>query len=157
MNLKSTDLMIGNYVKVKTNYIDNLDTKKEGFLMSVSIKEQETIRQVDAYLLESLMKQEQGIIKEDVIGYLYVEPIPLTKEILAKNGFVNGEGRLFVGEVNASFCKEDKDEILELTEGKNEKFYWTINYDEYRILRLDYVHELQQAIHLCRINKDFVL
>lgn len=88
-----------------------------------------------------------------------IEPIPLTLEILQKNGFkTDGEA------IWASFCPEDKEFALEISEpnyydenyGKRE-YWWTINACEYSIIPLRYVHELQHALRLCGIEKEIVL
>lgn len=76
-------------------------------------------------------------------------PIPLTKEILYKNGFPKD---------NICFgnFEEDKHYILELAI-IGTQVWWTIGDNEYRLLRLQYVHELQHALKLCRIDKEIVL
>ena len=81
-----------------------------------------------------------------------IEPIPLTAEILEKNGFVNGE------EVWAANCPEDKNLLLEITWDDTRKVAaWSINCNEYCVLELHYVHELQHALRLCGIDKNIVL
>lgn len=85
--LKTTDLMVGNHVSARTKYLD-CDNKVKEY--------KQEVRKVDPYLLESLMKQEDGIVKEDVLGYLYIEPIPITDKILEKSEFVMGRNDEFV-------------------------------------------------------------
>ena len=85
--LKTTDLMVGNHVSVRTNYLD-YDNKVKEY--------KQEVRKVDPYLLESLMKQEEGIVKKDVLGYLYIEPIPITDKILEKSGFAMERNDEFV-------------------------------------------------------------
>lgn len=70
------------------------------------------------------------------------EPIPLTKEILLNNGWSE----------DTHFFPEDKDYCLELHIYGN-RVLWTINCWEYDIMPLKYVHELQHALKLCRIEK----
>lgn len=77
-----------------------------------------------------------------------IEPIPLTTEILEKNGLTKN--------CYASFFKEDKYMALEISV-EEEGIYWTINYNEYAILKLKYVHQLQHALRLCGINKEIVI
>ena len=80
------------------------------------------------------------------------EPIPLTPELLEKNGIKKDiNGRLF-----GEYFEEDKDYSLEISMRKD-GIYWSINYDEYRILKLEYVHELQHALKLCGIEKEIEL
>ena len=68
---------------------------------------------------------EEGI--EDLL-----EPIPLTTEILEKNGLAN----------DPYGCHFEEDEYMELEISVEEEgIYWTINYNEYAILKLKYVHQ----------------
>lgn len=71
-----------------------------------------------------------------------LKPIPLTAEILINNGWNE----------NSCFFPEDTDFRLELHIDGN-RVLWTINCWEYDILPLEYVHELQHALKLCRIEK----
>lgn len=75
------------------------------------------------------------------------KPIPLTPEILEKNGLTKN--------CYASFFKEDKYMALEITT-EDDGIYWTINCNEYGILKLEYVHQLQHALKLCEISKEIV-
>lgn len=77
-----------------------------------------------------------------------VEPIPLTPEILEKNGLAN--------DPYGCHFKEDGDMALEISV-EEEGIYWTINYNEYSILKLKYVHQLQHALKLCGIDKEIVV
>ncbi len=63
--------------------------------------------------------------------YSYLKPIPLTVEILEKNGFVK-----------------------HLPEDNIVYFTITINKKE---IRIDYVHQLQHALRLCGIEKEIKL
>ena len=76
------------------------------------------------------------------------KPIPLTPEILEKNGLAN--------DYYGSYFKEDKHILLEISSSED-GIYWTINYNEYDVLKLKYVHQLQHALRLCGINKEIVL
>ena len=76
-----------------------------------------------------------------------LEPIPLTKEILEKNG---------LGSDYEDYFTEDKHYNLEISVVEDE-IRWTINQNEYSIVRLQYVHELQHALKLCGINKEIEL
>lgn len=83
-----------------------------------------------------------------------IEPIPLTVEILEKNGLCkDNHGRL-----NGEYFDEDENRDLEITvDDKTGEIWWSYNWDEYRIIRLRYVHELQHALKLCEIQKEIVL
>ena len=74
-----------------------------------------------------------------------LEPIPLTQEILEKNGFSN-KGTLW-------YLEEDN---FELEHNNNDSFIWIVG-DVYIVASIKYVHELQQALRLCGIEKEIVL
>lgn len=76
------------------------------------------------------------------------EPIPLTPEILEKNGLAN--------DYYGSYFKEDEHMLLEISTSED-CISWTINTHEYGILKLEYVHQLQHALKLCRIDKEIVV
>lgn len=75
-----------------------------------------------------------------------MEPIPLTEEILEKNGFEWSRGAF----------PEDEHYLLEITRCSR-GIMWTINGAEYDILPLLYVHELQHTLKICRIKKKIVI
>ena len=81
-------------------------------------------------------------------GRMVVRPIPLTPEILEKNGLAN--------DYYGSYFKEDEHMLLEISSSED-GISWTINFHEYGILKLEYVHELQHALRLCRVDKGIVL
>ena len=85
--------------------------------------------------------------REDV-GFDGIEPIPLTKEILEKNG---------VEDFDCSFHFPEDDCLWLELNWEEDGLKWTVNYNEYDILPLDYVHELQHALRLCGIDKEIVL
>lgn len=76
------------------------------------------------------------------------KPIPLTPDILKKNGLAN----------DPYGCHFEEDEYMELEISVEEEgIYWTINYNEYGILKLKYVHQLQHALKLCGIDKEIII
>lgn len=83
-----------------------------------------------------------------------IRPIPLIVEILEKNGLEKDiHGRLY-----GEYFDEDVNRDLEITvDHKTGEIWWSYNWDEYRIIRLRYVHELQHALRLCGIAKNIVL
>lgn len=83
--------------------------------------------------------------------YDELEPIPLTAEILLMNGFErDSKGRIW-----GEYFEEDENSGLEITvEDKTGDVYWSYNWAEYLILKLKYVHQLQQAMRLCGITKE---
>jgi len=80
----------------------------------------------------------------------YIRPIPLTEEILVKNGWD------FTKRKYGVYCKEDTNHDAELSKD-GDGFYWSINTDEYEILRIDYVHKLQHLLRLAGIEKEIEL
>ncbi len=79
-----------------------------------------------------------------------INPIPLTKEILERNGLDLQFG--------PTWFPEDENGELEITWFETYKIArWTINGNEYWIKNLRYVHELQHAIKLCGFEKDIIL
>lgn len=83
---------------------------------------------------------------DDTIDIDELCPIPLTAEILEKNGWSEDAHRF----------PEDENFYLEL-EVRGSEVWWTINMSEYDIIRLSYVHELQHALKLCKIGKEVLL
>ena len=84
----------------------------------------------------------------DLAEELCLEPIPLTAEILEKNGFD-------MDDYTVHF-KEDEHYMLELV-FEDDELKWTINCNEYTIMNFEYVHELQHALRLCGIEKEIIL
>ena len=79
-----------------------------------------------------------------------IKPIPLTPEILEKNGWVKD---LY------SFEGYDNEELECLSlwvgeDGKN-KWWWRVGVE--LVTPINYVHELQHALRLCRIQKEIIL
>ena len=87
-------------------------------------------------------KAEEGCFIEEI------EPIPLTKDILEKNG---------VEDFDCFFHFPEDDCLWLELNWEEDGLKWTVNCNEYDILPLDYVHELQYALRLCGIDKEIVL
>lgn len=75
----------------------------------------------------------------------YLAPIPLTPEILEKNGMILS--------LCGDFFPEDEHYELEISVVGG-RIFWTINGHEYDIMCLRFVHELQHALRLCGITKE---
>lgn len=84
-----------------------------------------------------------------------IKPVPITEEILEKNGF---SGRMY------AVCQLDDDRQLQFYYHEHRlKVYWT-GIDEYNNhqkvtdetfrCHCHYVHELQHALRLCKIEKE---
>lgn len=76
-----------------------------------------------------------------------IEPIPLTAEILEKNGFECRGAWCIPGE--SMGLRQNRDEWDIIT------FYGA--YTSIPLCNIRYVHELQHALRLCKIKKEIVL
>jgi hypothetical protein len=109
--------------------------------------------------------REDGVMLDynDIYPYDEIEPIPLTAEILEKNGFINEEIRVLTTPFlrQRAWCKVQVFEFKPFYRAKQE-----IN--RYRLMiggkdssgidiHINYVHELQHALRLCGIDKKIEL
>lgn len=78
------------------------------------------------------------------------EPIPLTEEILRKNGWGDESGGY------EHFLSIDKEHDVEI-HCDGDAITWMINLGEYDIMRLEYVHQLQHVLRLFNIEEEVVL
>lgn len=78
------------------------------------------------------------------------EPIPLTEEILRKNGWGDESGGY------EHFLSIDKEHDVEI-HCDGDVITWMINLGEYDIMRLEYVHQLQHVLRLFNIEEEVVL
>ena len=84
------------------------------------------------------------IADSDVYGIDDIIPIPLTEEILVKNGFGKINNQYFFGQV----------EIKEL----RDCWVVTINKEDADVdINIHYVHQLQRLLNLCNIDKEIIL
>ena len=120
--MKVTDLMIGDWIE-------------DGYKQA----------QVSSITCDGIVETTAAISNIEVVA-----PIPLTEEILTKNGWD------FTKRKYGIYCKEDKFHNVELSRD-DDGFYWSINTDEYEILRIHYVHQLQHLLRLCGIEKEIEL
>jgi len=109
----------------------------------VCLEDDNTPRQVDW-----IRSGEVGLFWNQIVTPPYLKPIPLTAEILEKNGFD-------MDDYTVHF-KEDEHYMLELV-FEDDELKWTINCNEYTIMNFEYVHELQHALRLCGIEKEIEL
>ena len=99
----------------------------------------------------------------DDVGFDGIQPIPLTAEILEKNGFtfkkhtyfLKKDGHYWINEGGNIFIKYGKKSTYKIDS-------WMINIDNengYPVCCFDifYVHELQHALKLCGIKKEIEL
>lgn len=92
------------------------------------------------------------------------KPVPITKEVLKKNGFTDGKYRHFNG--NVWKLEADGFREIHLTEKVRQAVLWgeKINPDypssvgdKFTIPFIRNVHELQHAMRLCGIEKEIVI
>ena len=95
------------------------------------------------------LKTENSVM---IIYYNNVEPIPITSEILEKNGFVTDRyGEI---ELNDELGTSETNIVLEPTYSE-EYYWWRINNN--LIVKIKYVHELQHILKLVGIEKEIKL
>lgn len=90
-----------------------------------------------------------------------IEPIPLTREILEKNGFTGGEYKSWTGDV--WYLEEEGFRKIGLTMSRKESILWgekikplypdSIGH-KFAVPNIKFVHQLQHALRLCGINKE---
>ena len=134
--MKSDELMIGDWVLVKS--IDYV----EGMIRYVEEK-----TRVNFDILSRLEKQETKVFRDDCIYAIQVEPIPISAEILKKNGFEYSDKHGYFWESN----------YFSVTLKKISPYYWKIDieWDDDRIstqMAVGYVHELQHALKIGTTN-----
>jgi hypothetical protein len=139
----SEELMVGDWVDCSMKKIEGFTFDNQPILSSVVYSKILGINCTNyVFLIET--EGERRLVSENQI-----KNIKLTEEILYKNGFPKDN-------IGFGHFEEDKDLILELSI-IGTQIWWTIGDNEYRLLRLQYVHELQHALKLCRIDKEIVL
>ena len=95
------------------------------------------------------LKTENSVM---IVYYNNVEPIPITSEILEKNGFVTDRyGEI---ELNDELGTSETNIVLEPTYSE-EYYWWRINNN--LIVKIKYVHELQHILKLVGIEKEIKL
>ena len=134
--MEANELMIGDWVEVPF-----LEGKPK-------------IVKVEEILFDEINPEWDGMENYGGIKIKYVEPIPLTPEILEKNGFT--KGGMFVKtyylavedfEIFVYFAHVNIQLIIEKRNGSR-----IIN-----ILNVEYLHILQHALKLCGIEKNIEL
>lgn len=88
------------------------------------------------------------------------EPIPITPEILEKNGYSYNETRdvwELIPNDGFGICRDEDDNCFYFCLGIFDAFnsYSDITY--HYITKVEYVHELQHALKLCGIEKEIIL
>ncbi len=137
--LKATDLMVGDYV------ICYHPSRPQSF------------ERVSVGLLHTLDQQEHGHIKEDSPLFRIVQPIPLTPEILEKNGFETKKIMPFEQEFEHRVGVDGRVELDNRSEYIRSNNTWSMyirgdrGFTSY--IELSFLHELQHQLKHCKINK----
>jgi hypothetical protein len=96
-------------------------------------------------------KDKDNLYKQDQLEDFHVgiiRPIPLTKEILEKNGFEkNRDYGYFIGQSNSGYYIYFDNNHLSIQAG----------YDVIEFACCEYVHELQHVLNLCKIEKEIII
>lgn len=91
----------------------------------------------------------------DLVEELCLEPIPLTKEILKKNGWIYQkypDDEMFIWPLD-----NEIEMPFRLQIGMDGNRYWVTAGIGGLICPINYVHELQHALRLCGIEKEIIL
>jgi len=142
--MNATDLMLGDYVQVEDD---------EGKLFTDCVCDIGYVPQWNELGIKTIEGGNEWISESEIV------PLSLTKEIIEKNFTLNKKHQEQFGANHCfyySIIPKCSSGIWNLVwiEGNNEN-YLTIEDDP--LIRMKYVHELQHALKLCRINKEIVL
>lgn len=101
---------------------------------------------------------EVGLYWNKIVTPPYIKPIPLTPEILEKNGFVlKPDGWIWCREEGI----EEQDYIfIQFRKGCDEVRLVELNFVNKLLAKfrtIQFVHELQHVLRLCNIDKEIVL
>ena len=132
--MREEEIMVGDWIQ--TNYTNHTKFKVVGFDTSCG----EVQSKSWIYYLDNC------------------EPIPLTKEILEKNGFTDCESDFEMGVYHYYIGEKNfiADSSLHIGT-ENHTCYW-LNYKKtFAIYDIRYVHELQHAFRICKIEKEIEL
>lgn len=127
--MKTTELMIGDWVMVKHAHRE--PSKERVYAVGVN------------YVLTK---------SETTVGFSRISPIPLTPEILEKNGFTDCESDFSRNLYHYYLGEECVITNLDLHIGSDGENYW-INTSTVSVRPLLYVHELQHALRLNRYKE----
>lgn len=162
--MKAKDLMIGDYARVNR---DGLCIKESSVVVIRGIEADDKLKLEGKCLVGGAhchpLDEEQF---DGGIWCEYLEPIPLTHEILEKNGWKlipNTRNKL---EYSWSTGAIEEYADIHIYVGKDHNNVWRwdfpiLNIHLYRgdieLTKFRYVHELQHAIKLCGIEKEIIL
>ena len=99
--------------------------------------------------------------KKMMVRFKYIEPVPITLEILEKNGFKPyiPEGHLETVYACQDVSKAVANELYALWPYQDGSFYLLLRVNGKDMVRMDvhYIHQLQHALGLCEIDKNIEL
>ena len=124
--MKASDLMIGDFVYVARGYDKHL-----------------TIEKVKGIIADKDEPYPVTISTGETVSLNDIKPIPLTEDILEKNGFKK------FAEGQANFDYTDNDIHLEYWIGDGCFRYYTAE--------IRYVHQLQHLLRLCGVEKELTI
>lgn len=137
--MKAEELMIGDWVYYSS---------KKHIVQVVGISGiQYSFNQQDVILYGDCFKDFDGRRRWESHTTKSLSPIPLTPEILEKNGFVESKEKSNIEDIGCAIIY-----------GKYKRFDSDncLNYGD-SLYPIKYVHQLQHALKLCGINKEIVL
>ena len=149
--MKAEDLMIGDYCRV---WYEGLCIKNKGTIVKVlgidaekSLKEKSLVGCAHCHPLD-------GDQFDGGIWCEYLDPIPLTAEILEKNGFESDTNMfgLCYYELSKSYIIDNRGDRFCFV-----KRFPGLRDSTFHVIDVKYVHELQHVLRLCGISKEIVL
>ena len=144
-------LMIDDWVHVKA-YRMGINFQREEFMRPLKVAEVggRIVLYDPLPTFDTTMREEerQYTIYQDADA---IEPVPLTEEILMKNGFMyhHDEKGAYGVTISPYYVRKDSPRIF--CDGRPFAVWFEDEVD------IKYVHELQHALRICRIDKEIVL
>lgn len=135
--MEITNLMIGDWVKIIHHHVPKPLIK---------------VKKVDLEDFNDALLQ--------IYPEITFEPIPITPEILEKNGYSYIETEdawELIPNNGFGICKDEDDNCFYFCLGIFDAFNCYSDITYHYITKVEYVHELQHALKLCKIEKEIVL
>ena len=133
---------------MKANELKVTDLKVGDWVICYHPSRLKSLEKVSVGLLHTMQEQEYGHVKEDSPLFRIVEPIPLTPEILEKNGFYRSEIPTR-GEIGHYYHRKIAPSSI----------FVSMSFEDGRDFgnEIKYVHQLQHTLRLCGIDKEIEL
>lgn len=153
--MKTQDLMIGDWVNYRPGWI-NEETGKIEYECEGMFPIKVNFITPDAVQYDEEMPG--GIINTIEAADYELFPIPLTPEILEKNGFeIRGRKKYFLVPNDPSLAIKREPIIGAHGNTFTIGHFWEGEKDFRWFIEISFVHELQHALRLCGIEKEIVL